>query len=67
MNADAIVLALLAIADLAFLKYLRNRRWEAMQKERVAHCLAYAVHRELVEMEMAMAEMAEPPVLAEAS
>jgi hypothetical protein len=50
MNADATVLGLLAIADLVFLKYLRHRRWVAIEqermKDRMARTLATAVRRE---------------------
>jgi hypothetical protein len=50
MSVDAIVLGLLAIADLAFLKHLRHRRLVATEKERMkdrlALSLAIAVRRE---------------------
>jgi hypothetical protein len=57
MNVDAVVLGILAIADLAFLKHLRHRRWVATEeerlKERMALSLAMAVRREnrLIELE----------------
>ena len=50
MSVDAVVLGLLAIADLAFLMHLRHRHWVAIEKERmkerIALSLAMAVRRE---------------------
>jgi hypothetical protein len=46
MSADAIVLGLLAIVDLAVLIHLRMRRHQRMQEERVARSLQLAVQRE---------------------
>jgi hypothetical protein len=62
MSADAIVLGLLAIADLAFLSHLRRRRRNAMRKERMMRALAIAVRREIGEI-----PMPQPRALAKAS
>jgi hypothetical protein len=45
MNPDAIVLALLAIADLSFIVHLRKRHAKRLQQERVMLALKYAVER----------------------
>ena len=45
MNPDAFVLALLAIADLAFLVYLRQRNAQRVRAERVMASLTLAVRR----------------------
>jgi hypothetical protein len=47
MNADAILLALLALADLALIVHLRRRRHHHLQSRRVARSLRLAVHREV--------------------
>jgi hypothetical protein len=56
MNVDAIVLGLLAVADLAFFKYLRYRRWRAVQNERMALSLTHAVRHENQLAELHQAE-----------
>jgi hypothetical protein len=48
MNAvDTLVLALIAMADLALIAYLRQRRARALQLRRMDRCLTWAVRREL--------------------
>jgi hypothetical protein len=47
MNADAILLAVVAIADLALLVHLRRRRFRHLQSRRVSRSLRLAVQREL--------------------
>ena len=42
---DAIVLGLLAIADLALITYLRRRRRAGQRKERMMRSLVFAVRR----------------------
>ena len=44
MNADAIVLAMLAITDLAVLNHLRQRNALREREERLRASLNYAVH-----------------------
>jgi hypothetical protein len=46
MNIDAVVLALLAIADLAFIAYLRSRHGQRVRAERMMTSLRMAVRRE---------------------
>ena len=46
MNADAIVLAMLAVGDLALIVHLRHRHAQRVQMERVAASLRLAVRRE---------------------
>jgi hypothetical protein len=46
MNIDAVVLALLAIADLAFIAYLRSRHGQRVRAERMMTSLRLAVRRE---------------------
>jgi hypothetical protein len=46
MNMDALLLALLAIGDLAFLVYLRRRHGRRVRMERVMASLRMAVRRE---------------------
>ena len=46
MNPDALVLALLAIADLALIVHLRQRHGRRVQMERVMSSLCMAVRRE---------------------
>ena len=45
MNPDAVVLALLAIADLAFLVHLRQRNAHRVREQRMMASLKLAVHR----------------------
>ena len=45
MNSDALVLALLAFADLAVLVHLRLRHAERLRLERVMASLKFAVQR----------------------
>jgi hypothetical protein len=45
MNVDALVLALVAIADMAFLVHLRRRRSRLERQERMMTCLRIAIHR----------------------
>jgi hypothetical protein len=52
MNVDAVVLALIAIADLAFIAHLRHRRRLALREDRVARSLAIAVQKENGEIVM---------------
>jgi hypothetical protein len=46
MNPDAIVLAMLAVGDLALIVQLRQRHARRVQMERVAASLRLAVRRE---------------------
>jgi hypothetical protein len=46
MNADAIVLAMLAVGDLALIVHLRQRHARRVQTERVMASLRMAVRRE---------------------
>ena len=46
MNPDAIVLAMLAVGDLALIVHLRRRHAQRVQMERVAASLRLAVRRE---------------------
>jgi hypothetical protein len=46
MNADAIVLAMLAVGDLALIVHLRQRNARRVQMERVTASLRLAVRRE---------------------
>jgi len=46
MNVDAIILGLIAIADLGLLVELRMRRSRKLQRERVARSLQQAIRRE---------------------
>jgi len=46
MNPDALVLALLAVADLAFMVHLRQRERRRVQMDRVMSSLCMAVRRE---------------------
>jgi hypothetical protein len=46
MNADAIVLAMLAVGDLALIVHLRRRHGRQLQMERVMASLRMAVRRE---------------------
>jgi hypothetical protein len=46
MSVDAILLAILAIADLGLLVHLRMRRWQKAQRERVARSLQLAMQHE---------------------
>jgi hypothetical protein len=48
MNMDAVVLALLAIADLALIVHLRQRHGRRAQMERMMASLRMAVRRENV-------------------
>jgi hypothetical protein len=43
MSVDAIVMGLLALADIVLLAYLRKRRRRAMQAEHMMLCLDFAV------------------------
>lgn len=45
MNSDALVLALVAIADFAFIVYLRRRRHRRLRQERMMESLGLAVRR----------------------
>ena len=45
MNPDAIVLALLAIANLSFLAHLRQRHAKRIREDRMMASLKLAVHR----------------------
>ncbi len=47
MNIDALLLTILALADLGFLVYLRHRRSRFSQSRRVSRSLKFAVQREL--------------------
>jgi hypothetical protein len=44
MNADAMVLALVALADLALIVELRRRRHRRIQQARMMSCLRIALH-----------------------
>ncbi|HTS62517.1 MAG TPA: hypothetical protein VMH28_10860 [Candidatus Acidoferrales bacterium] len=46
MNIDAVVLGLIAMADLALIAHLRQRRRTAMKEDRVMRSLVLAVQRE---------------------
>lgn len=46
-GVDALVLALIAMADLALIAYLRQRRARALKLRRMDRCLTWAVRREL--------------------
>jgi len=46
MNLDALVLALLAIADMALLVYLRRRHARRVRRERMAASLRMAIRLE---------------------
>ena len=46
MNVDAVVLGMIAIADLFLIAHLRQRRRNAMRQERVIRSLALAIRRE---------------------
>jgi len=46
MNPDALLLALLAIADLALIVHLRQRHGRRVQMERVMSSLSMAIRRE---------------------
>ncbi|HXK07977.1 MAG TPA: hypothetical protein VMS37_36625 [Verrucomicrobiae bacterium] len=46
MNVDAVVLALIAMADLAFIAHLRQRRRMHLRENRVMRSLTLAVRRE---------------------
>jgi hypothetical protein len=46
MNIDAVVLALLAIADIALIVYLRSRHGQRVRAERMMTSLRMAVRRE---------------------
>jgi hypothetical protein len=46
MNPDALVLAILAIADLALIVHLRQRHGRRVQMDRVMTSLCMAVRRE---------------------
>jgi len=48
MNADAIVLSLLALVDLGLLVELRLRRRKRMKEQRIARSLQLAIQRENV-------------------
>lgn len=51
MNAvDTLVLALIAMADLALIAYLRQRRARALKQRRMDRCLTWAVRRELANL-----------------
>jgi hypothetical protein len=45
MNPDAMLLALLAVADLAILAHLRHRNAQRLVQERLMASLQFAVHR----------------------
>jgi hypothetical protein len=47
MNADALVLAMVALADLAVLVHLRRRRAQRNRTERVLRSMEFAVRREI--------------------
>ncbi len=47
MNVDALLLALLALADFALFVYLRQRRTRFFQLRRVSRSLKVAIQREL--------------------
>ena len=62
---DAMLLAMLAIADLALLAHLRHRRRLVLNEERVMRSMALAVRRDNIETETAMLE--DTLILAKAS
>jgi hypothetical protein len=66
MNIDAILLGMLAVADLAFLVHLRYRRRLAWNQVRIVRSMAFAVRREIDKIP-APAMLEGPPVLAKAS
>jgi hypothetical protein len=45
MNIDAIVLAMLAVSDIALIVYLRRRHARRVRKERIMASLCLAVRR----------------------
>jgi hypothetical protein len=47
MNADALVLALVALADLAVLVYLRRRHHRRERARRMMRSLQFAISREI--------------------
>jgi hypothetical protein len=47
MNIDALLLALLAIADLAFIAYLRRRHARRARADRMMASLRVAIRREI--------------------
>ena len=49
MNADAYLLVLLLMADMAFFAYLRRRHNRVMRTERMMRSLARAIRRETVQ------------------
>ena len=65
MNTDAFVLALLAIADLAFLVHLRQRHAKCLREDRMMASLKIAVHRANSLEELP--DHAEAPLLQQAS
>jgi hypothetical protein len=46
MSADGIVIALVALADLGLLVYLRRRRGRRIREARMMQGLRFAIHRE---------------------
>lgn len=46
VNADAVILALLAASDLAFLAWLRRRRTRRLREEHMYYVLRLHLHRE---------------------
>jgi hypothetical protein len=46
MNVDALVLALLGIADIALIVYLRRRHARRVRRERIMASLCTAIRRE---------------------
>jgi hypothetical protein len=47
MNADALILALVALADLAVLVYLRRRHRRRERARRMMRSLQFAIRREI--------------------
>ena len=47
MNGDAVILALLALADLSFFLYLRQRHARRVRVRRMYRALAQVIRREL--------------------
>jgi hypothetical protein len=45
-SVDALVLGMLAVADLAVLVHLRRRRWQKVQSERMMRSLVLVVRQE---------------------
>jgi hypothetical protein len=45
MGADALILAILAMADVAFIVFLRRRRAKRERRDRITESLRYAVRR----------------------